>query len=179
MYIDPQRDSQKRLERFNEQREKEALRRIISESVSQQIHKELKAYEDKRQTEALATRREAEASDQKLIEEEAKRAGWMNKHFGAKLGLLLILGFLATLSFAAYTLSTCKDVDAESTSTLLGTFIVLCGAISWICEHHGWRSPEKKKLFEKIYECIHVVIIPIAFFALAFGIWSWFPGLFN
>ena len=75
MYIDPQRDSQKRLERFNEQREKEALRRIISESVSQQIHKELKAYEDKRQTEALATRREAEASDQKLIEEEAKRAG--------------------------------------------------------------------------------------------------------
>lgn len=48
MYIDPRRDSQKRLERFNEQREKEALRRIISESVSQQIHKELKAYEDKR-----------------------------------------------------------------------------------------------------------------------------------
>lgn len=147
--------------------------------MSQQIHKELKAYEDKRQTEALATQKEAEASKQKLIEEETKRAGWTNKYFGAKLGLLLILGFLATLSFAAYTLSTCKDVDAESTSTLLGTFIVLCGAISWMCEHHRWKSPEKKKLFEEIYTYINVVIIVIAFHALAFGIWSWFPGLFN
>lgn len=164
---------------YDERQEEERLKRIISESVSQQIHKELKAYENKKQTEALATRKEAETSAQKLIEEETKRAGWINKHFGAKLGLSLIVGFLITLSSAALILSYCKNIDAENTSTLLGTSIVLCGAISWMCEHHGWKSPEKKKLFEEIYSYINVVIIVIAFFALAFGIWSWFPGLFN
>ena len=34
-------------------------------------------------------------------------------------------------------------------------------------------------IFEEIYTYINVVIIVIAFHALAFGIWSWFPGLFN
>lgn len=164
---------------YDERQEEERLKRIISESVGQQIRKELKAYDDRRQTEALAARKEAETSDQKLIEEETKRAGWMNKHFGAKLGLLLIFGFLSMLIVAAAILANCKNVDAENTSTLLGTSIVLCGAISWVCEHHGWRSPEKKKLFEKIYDYINVTVIPIAFLALAFGIWSWFPGLFN
>lgn len=147
--------------------------------MSQQIHKELKAYEDKRQTEALATQKEAEASKQKLIEEETKRAGWTNKYFGAKLGLSFIVCFLLVLFSAAVILFCYKNVDAGSTSTLLGTFIVLCGAISWMCEHHRWKSPEKKKLFEEIYTYINVVIIVMAFYALAFGIWSWFPGLFN
>ena len=118
--------------------------------MSQQIHKELKAYEDKRQTEALATQKEAEASKQKLIEEETKRAGWTNKYFGAKLGLSFIVCFLLVLFSAAVILFCYKNVDAGSTSTLLGTFIVLCGAISWMCEHHRWKSPEKKKLFEEV-----------------------------
>ena len=144
MYIDPQRDPQKRLERF------------IDEAVNRQVREQLRAH-NKQLSE--------------LDKEEEKKGGLIGNHPASSLLLIFagLTGFFVIvlkIRFGEWI----SKIDPNEYAAFFGLVVVLIGAISATLDHHGYQGPKKIKQFGDANLGLLIAQLFIAALSAAFGI---------